>query len=200
MANTRVVVIAKDVEQAKARFGDSVGVVAAPLTGESLIAAVNTALEGVSSPANVRAEGYATQASAALLAMAQAKGPITSAVAGLAQQLGRSDGIAVPAAKALGHSAGASELGALLAALAGGGSIDLKKACAEAVGNIVGRVGSCPDEVAVGLMEAMAATTDIGLRTSIAVALGKANLDGQRKADLLKKLNRIASAPAAGEG
>jgi hypothetical protein len=49
-------------------------------------------------------------------------------------------------------------------------------------------------------MEAMAATTDIGLRTSIAVALGKANLDGQRKADLLKKLNRIASAPAAGEG
>jgi hypothetical protein len=198
MANTKVVVIAKDEEAAKARFGDGVGIVKAPLTGESLVAAVNTALEGQSNPIGTRAEAFATKASAALLAMAGNKASIGAALANLALQLNRSDSVSVPAAKAIGLAGSATELSALVAALGGSGSIELKKAAAEAIGLVVGRAGSCSEEVAAALMGAMDANTDVGLRTALAVALGKASLDPAKKAELLKKLGRIATGAAAG--
>ncbi|MCU0865482.1 MAG: HEAT repeat domain-containing protein, partial [Planctomycetes bacterium] len=197
MANTKIVVIAKDEEAAKARFGEGVGIVKAPLTGESLVAAVNTALEGQSNPVGARAEAFASKASTALLAMAGNKGVIGGALANLALQLNRSDAISVPAAKSIGLAGSAAELPALVAALGGTGSVELKKASAEAIGLIVGRAGSCSDDVAAALMSAMDGNTDVGVRTAIAVALGKASLDPAKKAELLKKLSRIA-APAAG--
>ena len=87
---------------------------------------------------------------------------------------------------------------ALVAALGGSGSVELKKATADAIGHIVSRAGSCSDEVAAALMTAMDASTDVGLRTALAVALGKASLDPAKKAELLKKLGRIATGAAAG--
>ena len=202
MANTKVVVIAKDEEAAKARFGEGVGVVKAPLTGESLIAAVNTALEGQSNPISVRAEAFAAKASSALMAMASNKAGIGGALANLALQLNRNDSVSVPAAKSIGLAGSAAELPALVAALGGSGSVELKKAAAEAIGLVVHRAGSCSDDVAAALIAALDGNTDIGLRTSIAIALGKASLDPVKKSELLKKLGRIATgaAPATGEG
>ncbi len=200
MANTKVVIVAKDEEAAKARFGDGVGVIKAPLTGENMVEAVNKALEGVNNAGNARAEAYATQASAALLSMAANKAAIGGALTNLGLQLNRGDSVSVPAAKAMGHAGGAAELAALTGALGGSGSVDLKKACAESLGHIVGRQGSCPAEVAAALMAALDGNTDVGLRTAIAIALGKGNLDAATKAELLKKLNRVASTPAGGEG
>ena len=201
MANTKIVIIAKDVEAAKARFGEEVGVVQAPLTGESLVSAVNTALEGVASSANERAESYAATASQSLLSIASSKGEIAPAVGNLAQQLNRADSVAVPAAKALGFAGGAAELDALVGLLAGEGSVDLKKAAAEASGQILARLGQCPEHVATALGAALDGATDASLRLSIAMALSKAKLPADKQAELLKKLNRVAtSTPTGGEG
>ncbi|MBZ0153040.1 MAG: HEAT repeat domain-containing protein, partial [Planctomycetes bacterium] len=197
MANTRVLVVAKDVEKAKERFGDSVGVIQGPLTGEGLVAAVNTALEGVTTPSNLRAEAYASQASESLLAIASQKGDISGAIGNIAKQLNRGDAVAVPAAKALGLSGSAGELPALVAAL-GAGSLDLKKASAEAIGRVLGRMSDCPEDVSAALIEAMKADADVGLRQAIAIALGKAKLAADKKASLIESLKRIAATPTEG--
>lgn len=198
MTNTKIVIVAKDAEAAKTRFGESIqGVVPSPLTGESLIAAVNTALEGVAAEAhNVRAEGYAKGASEALLEMAAGKSGIAMALGSLAAQLNRSDSVAVPAAKALAISGTPAQLDALLAALQGGGSVDLKVAVAEAIGMILGRANDCPPAIADGLVAAMGAGADIKVRVAVAAALGKAKLDDAKKAKLLESLRKIGS-PAA---
>lgn len=197
MANTKIVIVAKDEEAAKTRFGEGVAVIKAPLTGENLVAAVNTALEGVSDPANARAEIFASTASQALLAIAANKGAIGQALGNLAAQLNRGDSVSVPAARSLGFAGGAPELAPLTAALAGGGSVELKKAAAEACGNILQRLGTCPDDVGTALFGALEGATDAGLRNALAVALGKANLPAQKRAELLKKVARTASAPKA---
>ncbi|HEX5052004.1 MAG TPA: HEAT repeat domain-containing protein [Planctomycetota bacterium] len=198
MAKTKIVVIAKDEAAAKARFGDAVGVVAAPLTGESLVNAVNTALEGTTNPSNERAESYAAKASEALLAIASQAGNVAGAVSNLGMQLNRGDSVAVPAAKALGFAGGQAELPSLVSALSGGGSVDLKKAAAEAIGNVLARIATCPEEVAAALTAVLASDADVALRTAAATALGKSKLDAAKKAELLQKLNRVAAPKTEG--
>ena len=197
MADTRIVIITKDEDAAREHFGDEVGFVMAPLTGESLQEAITAALEGASSPAGERAEAYASKASEALLALASRKASIAGAVDNLALQLNRGDSVAVPAARAIGLSGGEAQLPALLGAL-DAGSDELKKAAAEAIGNVLSRMSSCPDDVAAALMAAMDATSDVQLRTAIAIAFGKARLDAQKKLELMKKLGRVAGAGSEG--
>lgn len=198
MANTKIVVVAKDAEAAKARFGESIhGVVAGPLTGDSLLAAVNTALEGVAvEPRNARAESYAKEASSALQAMAAGKSGIAMALGSLQAQLNRTDAVAVPAARALGLSGTPAQLDALLAALQGSGSVDLKVAAADAIGMILGRASDCPAAVADGLGAVLGSDADLKVRTATAAALGKAKIDDARKAKLLESLKKVGS-PAA---
>ncbi len=200
MANTRIVVIAKDVEAAKTRFGEGIGVVQAPLTGEALIAAVNTALEGAANPAGERAESYASKASQALLAMAAQKDGIGGALQSLGKQLNRGDNVAVPAARALGFAGGIAQLPELVPVLSGAGSVDLKKAAADAIGNVLSRLDNCPADAAAALMSLVASDADVGLRTAAAAALGKAKIDAQQKADLQKKLTKIATGAPKTEG
>ncbi|MCA8966002.1 MAG: HEAT repeat domain-containing protein [Planctomycetes bacterium] len=198
MSGTRIVVVAKDVEAAQARFGDEVGYVQAPLTGENLIAAVNTALDGVTSAGAQRGEAYAQGASNALLAMAGKKASIDGALASLAAQLNRDDLVAVPAAKALGLAGNQGQLDALVGAMTGAGSNDLKVAAASAIGEVLARVAGCPDNVLEALVGVVGSEGEVSLRTAAAVALGKAKVDGAKKALLQKKLGRIAGAAHEG--
>ncbi len=198
MANAKIVIIAKDEEAAKARFGDGVAIIKAPLTGENLVTAVNTALEGVANAGNARAEAYAAKASVALLSIAANKGAISGAVANLTLQLNRGDNVAVPAAKSLGFAGGAPELAVLTGVLSGAGSIDLKKAAADSCGNIVTRLGACPEEIGTALVVALHEATDGGLRFALAAAIGKAKLPAAKQAELLKKLARTASPATEG--
>lgn len=198
MANTKVVVVAKDAEAAKARFesfGPMVSVVAGPLNREGLLAAVNTALEGVAvEPQSVRAEGYAAKASLSLLALAEGKSNIQLALGSLEKQLDRADAVAVPAAKALGLSGGDAQLGALVAALQGSGSVELKVASAESIGQILGRASACSDEVGAALGAVLAdAATDVQIRTAVAAALGKAKVDDARRALLFGAMKKVGS-------
>ncbi len=199
LASARIVIIAKDVEAAKARFGEGVGVVQAPLTGETLVAAVHTALEGQSTPANERAESYATKASNALLAIAQQKAGIDGALGNLGKQLNRGDAVAVPAARSLGLAGGAAELNSLVPVLSGSGSVELKTAAAEAIGNILARLDGCPEDVGAALATAVGGDGDVSLRTAAAVALGKAKLAPEKRAELEKMLRRVAGS-ATSEG
>ena len=200
MASTKVVVVAKDVEAATARFetfSGLVSVVAGPLTSESLIAAVNTAMEGVGAePQSVRAEGYATDASIALLAMAAGKCSIKGALGSLEKQLDRADSVSVPAAKALGLNGEEANLGALVAAMKGSGSVELKVASADAIGEILGRASSCSDEVGQALGDVLGSDADMQIRLAVAGAIGKAKVDDARRALLLGALKKVGS-PAA---
>jgi hypothetical protein len=199
MTNSKVVIVAKDVEKAKARFGETIqGVVAAPLTGANLLEAVNKALEGVAvEPQNARAENYAKGASESLLVLAMGKSAIGGALGSLAGQLNRGDAVAVPAAKALGLSGNQGQLQALLAALAGGGSVDLKVAAANSLGQILGRADACPAAISEGLMGVLNSDADVKIRIAAAAALGKAKLDDASKAKLLDSMKKIGSVPAA---
>jgi hypothetical protein len=190
MANAKVIVVAKDAEAAKTRFGDSVAIITAPLTGENLVAAVNTALEGVATPANERAEGFAVGASESLKAMAENKTGINAALTNLSQQLNRGDAVSVPAAKALGYAGSASELDALAAALSGSGSVELKKAAAGAIGAVLHRAGKSPASVVETLTAAMA-DADSSLRLAIVGALGRAGL---ASGEQLKLMDAITAA------
>lgn len=197
MANTKIVIIAKDEANAAERFGDEVGYITAPLSPENLQAAVAKALEGASNPAGERAEGYASKASSALLDLAGRKADIGGAMGNLALQLNRGDSVSVPAAKAIGLSGGEAQLTALVGALESG-SDDLKKASAHAIGNVLSRMSSCPETVVTALSAAMDASEDVGLRTAIATAFGKAKIDAQQKLELMKKLARIAGSSSEG--
>jgi len=197
MSNTKIIVVTKDEDAAAERFGDDVSFIAAPMTAENLAAAVATALEGADNPGDIRAEGYASKASVALLNLAARKADIGSAMGNLALQLNRGDSVAVPAAKAIGFSGGEGQLSALVGALENG-SDDLKKASALAIGNVLSRMSSCPDSVSSALLAAMDAASDSGLRTAIATAFARAKLDPQKKLMLMDKLSRIAGASSEG--
>ncbi|MAD33355.1 MAG: hypothetical protein CMJ88_06310, partial [Planctomycetes bacterium] len=189
--STKIVIITKDEDAVSDRFGDEVGYIPAPLSAENLQAAVAAALEGVEDEEGGIREGYANRSSQALLSLAVRGANISGAVDNLALQLNRGDDVSVPSAHAVGLAGGESHLTALMGALASG-SEDLKKASAHAIGGILGRMSTCPDGAAMGLMTAMDAATDVDLRLALATALGKAKISAERKLELLEKLARIA--------
>lgn len=194
MANTKIAILCKDEEAAKAKLGDGFTYIKAPLTGEALATATTAALEGSNDPAKARAEAYAAMASASLAAMAAGRCDIGGAATTLAGQLDRADAVSVPAAKALGLGGGEAALAALSGALAGGGSVDLKRAAATAIGNILAR-GAKSAEAVAALLAAMDTATDAGLRIDLGAALGKAGLSPEATLEALKKYTRVASAP-----
>lgn len=194
MANTKIAILCKDEEAAKAKLGDGYTYIKAPLTGEALAAAAAAALEGANDPAKARAEAYAAMASASLAAMAAGRSDIGGAATALAAQLDRADAVSVPAAKALGMAGGEGAVAALCAALAGGGSVDLKRASATAIGNLLAR-GAKSDEAVAALRAAMDAATDAGLRIDLGAALGKAGLTPEARLEALQKYTRTATAP-----
>lgn len=197
MADAKIVVLAaKDEEAARERFGETVdGVVLGPLTGDSLRQAIDAALEGVPvEPRNARAEYFAAEASAALQTMAAGKAPIGGALGSLAAQLDRGDAVAVPAARALGLSGTEQQLDALLMAVNGAGSTELKVAAADAMGMILGRAQGCPQPIADGLAAVLASDAEVAVRTAAAAAFGKARIEDARKARVLQSLRKIGGA------
>jgi hypothetical protein len=197
MDNTKIIVVTKDEQAATERFGDEVAYITAPLTAENLQAAVASALEGADNPGGARAEGYASKASAALLNLAGRKADIAGALANLALQLNRGDSVSVPAAMAIGIAGGEAQLTALVSALETG-SADLKQSSALAIGSVLSRMSNCPDSVFAALSTAIDGSTDSGLRTAIAAALGKAKIDAQKKLEMMKKLARVAGSSSEG--
>lgn len=201
LQHVKILLVAKDVEAAKGRYGDKVtDVIAGPLTGENLLGAANAALEGVPiEPRNARAEMVAKHASEALLELAQSRAGISGALTSLAAQLNRADAIAIPAARALGLSGTEAQLDALMATVTGSGSNELKCAAAESIGSILNRSGNTPPAILEGLSAVLHGDADVSVRTAVATALGRARLADGDKAKLIDSLKKIGSAEK-GEG
>lgn len=197
MNNARILVVAKDVEAAQTRFGEGVTCIQGPLTSENLLAAVGTALEGTTTPAGVRAESYAQGASAALLSMAKHKALVGPALANLAAQLNRGDAVAVPAAQTLGVAGGQEHVAALVAALSGAGSAELKIAAAVAMGEILARLDGCEDSTLDALVAVVTSEQDAKVRGAAASALSRAKVDVAKKSLLQKRLSKVAGVSTA---
>jgi HEAT repeat protein len=192
LANTKIVVVANDPDAAATRFGDRInGVIKGPLTGDALTAKVNEVLADVDlGPKRKWAEDIASSASAALAALAHKGVDLGGATKQLSAQLNRADGVAIPVAKALASSGTTADVDALLAALSGSGSVDLKKAAADAMGAILHRAGKAPADVVEKLTASMNGA-DASLRMAIAGALGRAGL---ASGEQLKLIDAIAAA------
>ncbi len=198
LANTKIVVVATDVEAAATRFGDRInGVIKGPLTGAALTEKVNEVLADVDLGAKrAWAENVAASATTALASLSRNGADIGSATKRLAGQLNRADAVAIPAAHALATSGTSADLDALISALSGSGSIDLKKAAASAVGAVLHRAGKAPADVVAKLTAAMAGA-DSSLRMAIVGALGRAGLASGEQLKLMDAISAAMGTPAA---
>lgn len=199
LANTKILVVANNVEEAATRFGDRInGVIQGPISGDALTAKVNEVLADVDVGATRKwAEEIAGSASTALATLSQKGVDISSAAQKLAGQLNRDDAVSVPAARALGLCGASSDLDALAAAVTGGGSVELKKAAANAIGAVLARAGSAPASLVEQLTGAMAGT-DKSVQLAIAGALGRAGLKSQEQLKLLDAIRAGSGAAASG--
>ncbi len=138
-------------------------------------------------PAKIRAAKIAKQSSEALHRLAGNRVDISAAIGGISTELSREDDVAIPVANALGEGGGSID--ALVATIGGSGSLELKRACADAAGKILGRNGAITAAQFTAL-KTVAATADAdkGLRTAVAAALGKASLKPAQRLELAKVL------------
>ncbi len=188
--NIKILIKAKS-EDAAERFGDKIaGVITEDLDGAALIAKA-TELLGDMDSIRARATKVAVAASEALEALAENKVSIAGAVVSLEAQLNRGDNVALPAAKALGEGGNAGSIKPLGVILSGDGSLELKIASAQAIGNILARIGELPDGC-FGTLAAIAgdAGQDESLRTAAVTALGKGKLAPGDALKLVEKLKR----------
>jgi hypothetical protein len=171
-------------------------VVQAPLNNADLVAEVNRVLDGSANPSGVRAEAYAKGASEALLAVAANKWRSMARWTALQKQLGRSDAVAVPAARSLGLAGTNGQLDPLVAAMQGGASVEVKKAAAEAIGSILLRSAeACPAPVVDALVAVVSSGAEVVVRTAAAGALGSAKLDAAKSAEIHQSLRKVAGQP-----
>lgn len=199
--NVKFVLVTGDADKAKEIYGDKIaGTIAPGFKPEELESKVAEALKGVDQAAfKVRAAEVAVKASNALNTLAGNRVSIAPAVSSLETQLQRTDDVAIPAARALGE--GGSSIDALLGQITGSAaSKDLKVACADAAGKVLGRVQTIsPEQFAALKGVAADAKADAGLRTAVAVALGKAGLSTAQRLEVAKALSVMAVAAKAGE-
>jgi tetratricopeptide (TPR) repeat protein len=192
-SHMKVIIVAKDADKAAERFGDKIaGVIQAGFKPADLQAKVNEALEGVDmSSINARAAKVAKDASVALHTLASNRVDVSGAVASLEAQLQRDDSVSIPSANALGEAG--TGIGALVGQVTGDGSGELKVACANASGKILGRGVAISDAQFSALKGvATSADADTALRIAVTTALGKAKLNPGQKLQLVQALSTMA--------
>lgn len=195
MEQVKILVVASDVDAAMDRFGDTIdGVIEGPLNAQNLPSEVEAVLEGIEmDQLRSRADRIARSASEALMNLANGQVNVSPALGSLTTQLDRPDDIAVPAAKAIGAGGTVSQLGPLLTAMESSStSLELKIACADAAGRIMGRASEISAEVYERMMSVLESEDDSGLRLSVATALGKAPLVPGNRLRLMELLRTVA--------
>lgn len=193
MAGVKILVVSKNPDAAAARFGDKVdGVLAGPLSAEALRQEVDKILGDRLDANRAYAEQVAQAASRALEQLAAGRIEIRTALEDLAGQLDRADAVAIPAARALGLAGTEAQVGPLTEALTGSGSLELKIACADALGHIFARGAKAPFDA---LLAVVTSGAEAPLRAAIVRALGKAALEPGQKLKLVETL-RVWPLPA----
>ncbi len=198
----KILVVSAVADKATERFGDTIhGVITSPLSADALQKGVDEALAGVDPGASRRrANRVAVQASEALLKLAQDRVNVTAALGNLAAQLNRSDDVARPAAATLGEAGGEDQIPALVAAIKGAGSLELKVDCSSSLGRILGRLPQTEDSTFAVLRAVAAdASADMKLRRAVVAALGKAKLLPEQRLDLIRILHTVAVTKGDGD-
>lgn len=186
MADVKILVVSKDPDAAAERFGDKVdGVIKGPLSAGALQQEVDKILGDRLDANRAYAEQVARDASQALELLAASRVQLDAALDDLAAQLDRSDAVAIPAARALGLAGGQAQVEPLTKALAGSGSLELKIACADALGHVFARGANAPFDA---LLAVVASGADVQLRGAVVRALGKAALEPAQKLKLVEAL------------
>ncbi len=195
MEHIKIVILTNDEDGAQEQFGDSIdATIEGPLSGETLMAKIDEVLDGELSVNQAQAEATATAASGALRNLAEQKVGIDGSIATIADQLTRTDAVAIPAAQAIGFGGNTSSLSVLIEVIGGDdASLDLKVACADAAGRILVRAQELPAE-AVSKLMGMLGDADAKLRMALAAALGKAKLDPVQSLQLIEALSGSSSA------
>jgi len=200
--DVKILIVAADPDKAGERFGEKInGVIKGPISGQALDAAIADAVKDIDlDPNRKEAERIAKGASEALANLAKDRVNVTDALSNLAAQLDRQDYVARPAAQALGEAGSEAQLGALVAAITGSGSLDLKVDCARSAGQILGRLPTIDEKTVLVPLSAVAedAKADMRLRHAVGAALGKAKLVPGVKLRLLKGLKTTAVSKADG--
>ncbi len=193
--NAKILLATSNEEKASENYDGIVdGFIASQLTGEILEAKANELVE-VFDPRRAKANEVAVAASNALHKLASSKIDVGAALESLQNQLQRNDAVAIPAAGALGQGGNEGNLGALGAILGGDGSVELKTACANAIGAILSRSASVPTECFEALSAiANDANADAGLRAAAVTALGKGKLAPGERLKLAELLRTVAAA------
>ncbi|MEM7201605.1 MAG: HEAT repeat domain-containing protein [Planctomycetota bacterium] len=201
MQHIKVLVVTNDPDAAAERYGDRIaGAIAGPVSGESLRQAVEEALADVEPDAlRARADKVAVAAGQALANLAANNVNVGGALGDLAGQLGRTDAIAIPVAMALGSGGTEAQIGALLEAIQGAdASVELKVACADAIGDVLARSGGVAPDLFQALLAVAQTGGDAALRSAAVRALAKGNLDPASSLELLEAL-RVAPGAASGD-
>jgi len=197
LANTKILVIADDVEKAKAAFGDKIhGVIKGPLAADELQKAVDAALKDVNmDSARSTMETFAVSASLALADLGASKVDLAGALGNLCAQLTRKDNVAIPAANAIGEGGSAAHLTNLADVVKNeAASPELRAAAATAVGRILGRTAEAPAALIDPMLAVLASGADAKVKAAVVGALGKGMFaPGER----LKMVEALRNAPAA---
>jgi CheY-like chemotaxis protein len=192
----------KNVEGAKARFGDKVKGVLAKFDG----AAMDAAVEGSKlNSERMRAEELASLAAMGLAHAAEiADGARADVLAACADAAGgRADTVRVPAIEVLGRFGGDAQQGALAGVLKSENASSVAKATAAMALSSLGARGVALNAETMNALEAALSDADAGVRSSAATAIGRApNLDAAARAALIARkqmpLTVGAGAPAGG--
>ena len=178
-----VMVLSDNVAGATEIYGDSVSGV---ISGAADAAAVGEALSGALGAERARADALSHQAAKLLAGLASAGQDISPALEDLSSVLGsRPDTVAIPAAHAIGIAGGPSHTGALMSVVSDTeASVEVRTACARAVGSIFSRGGGSSD-AAAALADVMNSDAPLALRSAAASALGSLDLTAEDRAALL---------------
>jgi DNA-binding response OmpR family regulator len=185
-----IVVLAKDEEQAKELYGDTVQgfVVADTVDGESSLAAIDAALEQEMGGDRARANALSQEACEVLADLAASGADVSPAVDALGAALSeRPDEVAIPAARALGAAGRTAHAAPLVAVVADTARSDAARVAAgQALASIFGRDGQAGAEAEQALRSVVQSDASLDVRRAAATALGSMPLSADQRAELLR--------------
>ncbi len=193
LKDVKVILVTADKTKAEEAYGDKVDAyIQGPLTGEALANRVDEVLKDLPMDENRKAASvYAVSAAKALARLGAGDFGVARVSAALVQAARRDAAVAVPALDALGRSAGADSISAVVAVLTStkGGNETVCKAAAEALGRIMARTGQAP-KAAVEALTGIASDSSLSaaMRGAAVAALGRAPLLPGERAKLLRSL------------
>lgn len=194
LPKTKIILVARDLEQAKKMYDGKVdGFIAGPVEASAIKKKVDEVLMGVDLGENRRvATRISVSAAEALASLDTEAYGVSNASSSLATAAGREGQIALFSLKALARAGNSGALDAVLAVLGRNkANADVAIGACEALGRIMARSGGEANATIVTALTALAsdkAAVDRKVRSAAVAALGRAPLSGTQRSALFNAL------------